>query len=175
MSDTLTDKTFKKYCLVVDEYYCNGFNKCQAYKKYYPNASDKTGTIECIRILNLPRIKEYEQEKYVDAQLKLDTSHQRVLQELKNWAYSDITETISLKPEEVKKLPIEIRRLITKYKHEKTTFKGVTKEYVELSFVSKEKAMDMINRHIGFYEKDNTQGKPDITNIINLGGGEKPD
>lgn|GEM_PF-4638657 len=45
----------------------------------------------------------------------------------------------------------------------KTTEADVdTIENVELQFVSKETAIDMINKHIGFYEKDNNQRKPEI-------------
>lgn len=37
------------------------------------------------------------------------------------------------------------------------------------------KATEMIGRIIGIFEKDNDQSKPKTTNIINLGGGVKPD
>lgn len=93
----------------------------------------------------------------------LEITHQDVLTRLKNWAESDITETIGLTPEEVKELPLEIRQLVTKYKHTSKTYKDgetpITEHVIELHFVSKEKAIDMINRHIGFYEADNNQKK----------------
>ncbi len=91
-----------------------------------------------------------------------------LLEELENWAYSDITETLKLSPEEIKELSLEIRRLITKYKHISRHIKDKkgkvveTIETVELWFVSKEKAMEMIHKHVGFYEKDNKQ-KTDLT------------
>ena len=80
-----------------------------------------------------------------------------------------------LTADEIKQLPIAIRRLITKYKRTVTqTRAGDTIENVELQFVSKETAVDMINKHIGFYEKDNNQRKPEIdvsklgSDVINL-------
>jgi len=39
-----------------------------------------------------------------------------------------------------------------------------TEETIELQFVSKERAIDMINKHLGFYEIDNKQK----TNEINI-------
>jgi phage terminase small subunit len=93
----------------------------------------------------------------------LEITHQDVLNQLKTWAESDITETMCLTADEIKKLPIGIRQLITKYKRTTRSFKDESKEeVVELQFVSKETAIDMINKHIGFYEKDNNQRKPEI-------------
>lgn len=163
MSDKLTDKTFEKYCLVVDEYYCNGFNGGKAYQVFYPKAKDLTASVEMNRILKIPKVAIYVNEKHNEAKVKLDTSNTKVLNELRNWAYSDITETISLTPQEVKELPIEIRRLITKYKHTTRSGEDWKEEVIELSFVSKEKAMEMIHKHIGFYEADNNQQKSTIT------------
>lgn len=36
------------------------------------------------------------------------------------------------------------------------------------------KATEMLARHVGFFEKDNNQGKPKQTTVINLGSGIKP-
>jgi phage terminase small subunit len=93
----------------------------------------------------------------------LEITHQDLLSQLKTWAESDITETMCLSADEIKELPIEIRRLITKFKRTVVTTKlGDTIETIELTFVSKETAIDMINKHIGFYELDNRQRKPEI-------------
>lgn len=113
-----------------------------------------------------PEIQSYIQELKKQRSEELKITHLDVLKELYNWAYSDITQTISLTPYEVEQLPDEVKRLITKYK--KTTRRlgeEMTEETIELHFVSKEKAMEMIARHIGFYEKDNKQ-KPTIVQQI---------
>ena len=117
----------------------------------YIDAKDSVASVECNRILKIPRIQEYVKTKHKEAKLKLDTSHTRLLDELNRWANSDITETIGLTPNQVKELPIELRRLITKYKHSKRIGEGWTEEVIELTFVSKEKAMEMIHKHTGFY------------------------
>ena len=107
----------------------------------------------------------------------LEISHQDMLMRLKNWIESDITETIGLTPLQIKELPIELKRLITEYKHKKQYYvpkKGADPdsligvvELIELKFVSKEKAVDMVNRHIGFYDQDNKQKRTslDISNV----------
>lgn len=93
----------------------------------------------------------------------LEITHEDLLSQLKTWAESDITETMCLSADEIKELPIEIGRLITKFKRTVVTTKlGDTIETIELTFVYKEKAIDMINKHIGFYGLDNRQRKPEI-------------
>jgi len=94
---------------------------------------------------------------------QIEYSHQDVLKRLKSWVESDITETINLSPSQIKELPLEVRQLITKFKHTKRFIsEGISEEVVELHFVSKERAIEMINRHIGFYELDNKQRQGEI-------------
>jgi phage terminase small subunit len=163
----MTDKTFDKYCLVVDEWFVNGWNGTKAYQKFYPKASDESADSSFREIVGNSRIDAYVSQKKESALEVLKTSHESLLQELENWAYSDITETLMLKPEEVKELPIEIRRLITKFKTTTKDYsigdKVVTETVVELWFVDKVKAMDMIHKHVGFYGLDNAQKTPDMT------------
>lgn len=157
----MEDKTFDKYKLVIDEWFVNGWNGTQSYLKFYPDAEYNTADKGFRDIHEIPRIQDYIKEKKKKAQITLQTSHEKLLEELSNWAYSDITETLMLSPEQVKELPIEIRRLITKFKTTTRTFLNdetpITETVVELWFVSKEKAMEMIHKHTGFYEKDNNQ------------------
>ena len=150
----MNEKTLNKYKLVVDEWFVNGFNGTKAYQKFYPKATDETSDSKFRTMVGIGRIESYIKEKQGQSQEALKTSHEALLNELERWAYSDITETILLTPEQIKKLPIEFRRLITKYKYTKSVDGS---EIIELHFVSKEKAMEMIHKHTGFYEKDNTQ------------------
>ena len=165
----LTKNTYQKYCLIVDEWFVNGFNGAAAYRKYYPNVKkDSTATTNFSRLQNLPEMKAYIHTKHEEASRKIEMTKEGILQELKNWVEADITETISLSPDEIKKLPVEIRRLITKYivrESEQYNKEGVMigkTRTIELQFVSKERAIEMINKHIGFYEADNRQKAPQI-------------
>ncbi len=100
---------------------------------------------------------------------KVEITSDQVLRELKNWWEYDATQFMELTLSEVKKLPEDVRRLVTGFKTREDS-KG-NKTY-ELSFVSKEKTIEMINRHIGFYEKDNKQRDGGVT-IVQLPGNER--
>ena len=113
--------------------------------------------------LTKPQIQNYISLLMEERNKRVQISQDEVLAELKNFAFSDITETIELTSDKVKELPVEIRRLITSYKKVKTRKGGQgewEEESVELKFVDKMKAFEMLNKHIGFYEKDNSQLKP---------------
>ncbi|NQY30345.1 MAG: terminase small subunit [Flavobacteriaceae bacterium] len=159
----MTDKTFDKYKTVIDQWFINGFNGTKAYQKFYPNANEDTSAVKFNELVRIGKIQDYIQQKKKEAQDLSKITHEKVLEELKNWAYSDITETILLTAQEVKELPKEVRRLVTKFKHTKTTSEFGTQEIIELHFVSKEKAIDMINKHIGFYGEHNFQKNPQLS------------
>lgn len=162
----MTDKTYQKYCLVIDEWFVNGWNGTKAYQKFYPDAKEDTGATEFLRILRIPKIEEYIRSKKKSALESLKTSHEALLKELENWAYSDITETLELEVSQVKELPPEVRRLITSFKKSETRFgknNENIKTTVELKFVSKEKAMEMIHKHVGFYGEHNAQKNSNLS------------
>lgn len=94
---------------------------------------------------------------------RVELTQDEVLEELKNFAYSDITETMELEFNQLKTLPPEIRRMIASYKKSTTNFDGGEKVLYEIKFIDKMKAFEMLNRHIGFYEKDNEQSKSEIS------------
>lgn len=92
----------------------------------------------------------------------IEVRHSDLLRRLKLWYESDLTQVIGLKPEEIKELPDDFRQLITKVKHRRKYVKGEIHEVIEVEFVSKEKAIEMVARHIGFFEKDNEQKQIDL-------------
>jgi len=159
MGKIISDKEAE---LIIDEYFTNGFNGTAAYQAIVKNENVNSSAVLFNRLLNRVKVQDYISKKYEHAKHLYKTTHGELLKTLYDWANSDITETIGLSPDDVKKLPKSIRKLITKYKHEKRTVEGVTTEIIELHFVSKEKAMDMISRHVGLFEKDNNQKQPPI-------------
>ena len=68
----MKDSTFKKYCLVVDEWFVNGFNGTKAYLKFYPEASYDAAKSEFSKILTIPNIKEYKETKQANKSTQLD-------------------------------------------------------------------------------------------------------
>jgi phage terminase small subunit len=160
----MKDSTLEKYKLVVDEWFINGFNGTKAYQKYYPNSSDETAKTKFIELVRIGTVTEYKQEKHDAAKITLGTTHDELLNELRNWAYSDASQFMLLTPQEVKDLPPELTRLITEFEHTKVTFEGKTTEKLKLKFVSKEKAIDIITKHVAFFTDHNSQKTP-VTNI----------
>ena len=111
-------------------------------------------------------------------------SQKDVLEELRNFAYSDITETMELTAKEIKALPVEVRRMITSFERKVFTYgddSNNQEETVKVRFIDKVKVFEMLNKHIGFYEEDNRQSKPEQSQItinhekkpINLGNDEQ--
>lgn len=168
----LTPRTLEKYKRVIDEWFVNKFNGAAAYRAFYPNIKkEETASVNFSQIQSLPEVKAYILEKHQEAARVVNMTHEGILKELQNWIEADITETISLSADQIKALPVEVRRLITKYKTRLKHFYDKdgnllnTEETIELHFVSKERAIDMMNKHLGFYEADNKQKASEI-NIL---------
>ncbi len=162
----MKEETYKKYCLVIDEWFVNGWNGAQAYWKYYPKATENTADKGFRDIHGNPRIQEYIKKKYQEIQEKIEVTHDDLLSRLKLWVDSDITSTLLLSANEIKELPKEIRQLITEYTCDVVVVDGkeVAKK-IKLKFISKEKAADMIAKHIGFYGEHNKQKKPEAGRV----------
>lgn len=165
----LSKNTFLKYCLVVDEWFINGFNGAAAYLKHYPNIKkDTTARTNFSRLQALPEMKEYIHKKHQEAAKVYETTCEGTLKRLKAYLEADLTESIGMSKEEVKELPVEIRSMVTGHKFNKRKIynkKGVVVaeiERIELSFMGKERLQEMVNKHIGFYKEDNKQKAPQI-------------
>jgi len=59
----MKESTFKKYKLVVDEWFVNGFNGTKAYQKFYPKASDEVGANMFSEIVRIHEVSEYIETK----------------------------------------------------------------------------------------------------------------
>lgn len=165
----LLKTTRLKYERIIDEWFLNGFDGTKAYKKFFPKVKKgNTATTNFSKIQALPEMQGYIKKKHEEAARHIQTTHEGLLAELKAWIESDITETIGLTSEELKLLPVGLRRLITKYKVTNKDFYNSegsivsSVETVEVHFVSKERAIEMINKHVGFYEIDNRQKASEI-------------
>jgi len=118
------------------------------------------------RMLSNPNVQHQISLLRQTAKENLGTSHQQMLSELRNFAYSDITQTMCMSMEQIKELPADIRRMVVSYKSKtrllqsKTDETGQTvqmiEETFELKFVDKTKVIEMIGKHTGFFDVDNT-------------------
>mgnify|MGYP003650226202 FL=1 len=59
----MKDSTFKKYCLIIDYWFTNGFNGTKAYLKFYTESSYDSADSSFRDIVAIPRIAEYIEEK----------------------------------------------------------------------------------------------------------------
>ena len=165
----LTKNTKLKYERIIDEWFINKFEGTKACRKFYPNIKkDSTAQANFSRIKALPEMKLYIQAKHEEAARIIDATHEGILRKLITWLELDITDTIGLSGDEIKLLPIDLRQVITKHKSRFKHFYDKdgnllnTEETIEVHFMSKERLLDMINKHIGFYEADNRQKIPQI-------------
>lgn len=131
--------------------------------------SAKTANEQAARMLAKVNIKA-ELKRIADKDCKRnEIKKDEIIALLKNWVYADITETFELTVTQLKKLPIHVRRLITSYKKKevkvgrKTTF-----DIVEIKFVSKEKAVEILNQMLGFNAPTKVQGEIINRNILNI-------
>lgn len=129
---------------------------------YSEKTAQQIGTENLSKLVIQSRISELKAKRNV----KVDLKAEDILKELKNFAYSDITQTMELEFSEIKKLPANVRRLITSFEKCIVDFEGGTRTTYKIKFVDKMKAFEMLNRHIGFYEVDNTQQNEGKQTII---------
>ena len=59
----MKESTYKKYCLVVDQWFINGFNGTKAYMKFYPESSYESADSSFRDLVEIPRIAEYKESK----------------------------------------------------------------------------------------------------------------
>lgn len=143
--------------------YVKSGNASAAYRLAYDaeNMSNESINVKSSELLKNGkvglRVKELQEQAAKIAKKKFDFDVEALQRTLLNWLNADITETLVLSAEEIKELPKDVRKLITSYKHTS----GKYGETVELKFVSKEKAAEMLAKNIGFYGTHNEQ-KNDI-------------
>lgn len=155
MADKLTPKQ-EKFC----KEYLVDLNGAQAAIR--SGYSEHTAKEIASENLTKPNIVARIGQLRVELEEKTDLTPIKVLKELQNWAFGDFTEFMELSTEEIRALPDEIRRLIVGF--EKTTRTltrpvdddsevDIEETKLKVQFVNKERAMDMINKHLGFYEQ----------------------
>jgi phage terminase small subunit len=153
---------------IIDEYYSNGFNGSKAVRTVSGKESINSKQV-FNNIFKDPANLPYINSKKQSLSRKADIKNLQIVKELINFAYVDATEFINLSPEQVKNLPTDIKRSIQSFEHKKHTYTdrndtAHTEEIIKIKLVDKLKAIEMINKHIGFYQADNKQK----ANNINL-------
>lgn len=126
------------------------------------------------QMLQLPEVQEYIEQLQAEAAQRCQISQDQWLLEWKKLGFSNIRNYVEddLTPKNLSRAtdPEAIKSV------KKTVITGEfdTKVVTEFTLHDKVNALVNIGKHLGWYEKDNSQ-KPTSTNIINLGSGTPPD
>ena len=122
--------------------------------------SERTARQTASENLSKPYIQAKIQELQKAISDKLEVDAEWVLKHLVNHVESNVLDAFmyagpgGLSIEDLKALPRETQMCIKKVKQ--------NKDGIEIQFEDKQKALEMISRHIGFFEKDNEQSKTKI-------------
>lgn len=160
-SKTLVNSNDSAYKMFVDEMFLNGHNKIKAAQYVNPQQSYNAANVWATRALKRANVIEYIKAKNTALRASTHIDNVRILNELLSYAYSDITDFIGLSPDDLKNLPPGVRRTIQSYDTETTTYydkhleTNVSQVKVKLKLKDSIKAIDMISRHIDFFNADN--------------------
>jgi len=59
----MKDSTYIKHCLVIDEWFVNGFNGVKAYQKFYTDSSPENATVRFFDLVRNSKIAKYMETK----------------------------------------------------------------------------------------------------------------
>lgn len=167
----LTDKQ-KRFC----EEYTIDFNGNQAAIR--SGYSPKTAMEQASRLLTNVKVQEFIQKLQQKTSEKLNITKERVLNEYRKIAFSDVrnvlTDNGSLKS--VSEIDDDTAGALAgiesfdEYSKD-GTFLGTNRK---IRLHNKLQALQDLGKHLGLFEKDNDQSKPVVNNIISLGEGVDP-
>jgi len=123
--------------------------------------SEKTADSQGSRMLKNVKVKAYLDEMTAERADRLEITADRILEEIKHIAFFDIRNIFdgnSLK--QVSDLDDKTARALNSVKSRIEKMDGENfAEVVEVKSNDKLKALDMLSKHIGLYERDNEQGR----------------
>lgn len=154
--------------------YFETLNGCQS--AIYAGYSEATARQKAYELLQDEEIEAYLSQLRAKSEVKHGISKDRWLSELEAVGFSNIQDFISdgNNIKDFSKLPEQKTKAVSSVKKTVIEFEGGEKQTVEFKLHDKLSALDKIGRHFDYYNADSST-KNQTTNIINLGGGVKPD
>ncbi|AYZ73423.1 terminase small subunit [Fusobacterium necrophorum] len=153
-----------KQDLFVKEY-LKDLNATQAYiRAGYKFKSENVAAASAAKILRNPKIQEKIQKAMAEREKRTEITQDRVLREIANLAFTDRTGIVNLK-----KNRVIIRDFEELTPEQRACVAGVkeTKHGIEVSFYNKEKALEMLGRHLGmFNDKVKIDGEMTVNNPL---------
>lgn len=142
----------------VDEYLID-LNATRAYKVAYPNVKkDTVAATNGGRLLRNAEIKEYIEKRIKERERRTEITQDMVLKELAAIAFIDVTEIVNTDGEEVY---IKPTATLSDVKKKAISSIKQTKDGIEIKFHDKEKALEMLGRHLGMF-KDKVEVSGDM-------------
>ncbi len=145
----LTEKQ-KVFC---DEW-LKDMNGTRAYKVAYKNTkSDHVAATNAGRLLRNAEVQKYIQEKQKEREKRTEITQDMVLKELAKLAFIDRTDVVSLGKTRDGETKVIIQSTDDLTLEQKAIISGIkeTKNGIEVTFYSKEKALELLGRHLGMF------------------------
>ena len=145
----LTEKQ-KLFC---DEW-LKDMNGTRAYKVAYKTVkTDKIAGVNAARLLGNASVKKYIQEKQKEREKRTEITQDMVLKELAKLAFIDRTDVVSLGKTNDGETKVIIQSTDDLTPEQKAIISGIkeTKNGIEVTFYSKEKALELLGRHLGMF------------------------
>jgi hypothetical protein len=161
--DALKDDRREAFC----HRYIIDHNKTKAYMDVYPAASYNSARSGASRLLTKDDIKTRVAQLKAARAKERSIDHEYITNIITTALSIDLTQFMSLTAQEVKDLPLEVRMQVEGYKNHTKTYTGgdgkeITEERFELQFMGRKSLLEMLNKHTGFYEADNSQKAPSV-------------
>lgn len=149
---TLTNKQK----IFVNEY-LKDLNATRAYKTAYKNIkSEETARVNGSKLLTNTNVAEEIQKRMDERAKRTEITQDKVLKEIAKLAFTDITSIVSVKKFKTERgeySKVIIKDFSELTEEQRTCISGVkeTKLGIEVSFCSKERALELLGRHLGMF------------------------
>lgn len=152
----------KNQKIFVDEYLVD-LNATRAYKKAYPNIkSDETAAVNGSKLLRNTKVAAEIEKRMKDREKRTEVTQDKVVKELARLAFTDRTSIVKVASGSLK-----IKSFDELTEDQKACISGAkeTKFGIEVTFYNKEKALEMLGRHLGlFNDKLEIKGQVNVAN-----------
>ena len=128
----MRDNTFKKYCLIIDYWFTNGFNGTKSYLQFYPNSTYESADSSFRDIVEIPRIKEYIKTKQENKAEDLNITLSKQLERL-----NDIIDSEAKESDKINAIKEQNKLLALYEDHNKQKKPSTISEKVTIKFKNK--------------------------------------
>lgn len=137
--------------------YLKDLNATRAYKTAYKNIkSEETARVNGSKLLTNTNVAEEIQKRMDERAKRTEITQDKVLKEIAKLAFTDITSIVSVKKFKTEKgeySKVVIKDFSELTEDQRVCISGVkeTKLGIEVSFCSKERALELLGRHLGMF------------------------